>query len=109
MEKYLYFYRDKKLSCFSNPIFENMDSEHFAETIARSCKLITPDQYADVKDKALYILGTFDDISGKFSLLSEPRKLIDLEDYVPTREEILKDVTSEVKRKSSKNKSLAKK
>lgn len=92
MEKYMYLYRDKVMQSFSCPVFQDMDSEHFKETVARSCKLVKPEEYAEVKDKSLYFIGSFDDITGKFSLLEEPVKLLDLEDYVPSREEILEDV-----------------
>lgn len=89
MKKYIYCVRDKKLGAYDSPHYANDDSEHMAEGIARELKRIEAKDIAKASDMALYYLGQFDDITGKFDLLAEPEKLIDYEDYVPRKSEVI--------------------
>lgn len=94
MKLYIYSVRDKKLGAFDSPHFAHDDSEHMSESIARELKRIKPEEISRAADCALYYMGTFDDISGKFELLAEPEKLIDYEDYVPRKMEVNNHVSS---------------
>lgn len=93
MKLYVYSVRDKKLGAFGAPKFANDDSEHMAEGVARDLKRIKPEQISEASDCSLYYLGQFDDISGKFELLPQPEKLIDYEDYVPRKSEVISHET----------------
>lgn len=89
MKLYVYCVRDKKLGAFDAPHFAHDDSEHMSESIARELKRIKAEEISRAADCALYFMGIFDDISGKFELLDEPEKLIDYEDYVPRKTEVI--------------------
>ena len=91
MKLYVYSVRDKKLGAYGAPRFANDDSEHMSEGVARDLKRIKPEQIDEAADCALYYLGKFDDISGKFELLDQPEKLIDYEDYVPRKKDLKDD------------------
>lgn len=87
MEKYVFCLRDKKLGAYQNPFYRNDDKEHVIEDYVRSAKLSPASDRARVADLALYFLGAFDDIKGEFVLTEQPEKLLDLEDYVPKKED----------------------
>lgn len=95
MKKYIYCVRDKKLGAYDSPHYSNDDAEHMSEGIARELKRIKPEDISRAADCALYYMGKFDDISGKFELLDEPEKLIDYEDYVPRKMEVNSHVSRE--------------
>lgn len=86
MKKYVIVLRDKKLGAFGDPVFKVEDVEHIVELVSRSLKDIESGQRAKAADQALYYLGTYDDISGKFDLLDQPEKLLDYEDFIPRLE-----------------------
>ena len=86
MKTYIYCVRDKKLGAYDAPHFKNEDQEHVVEMTARSLKLIPADKISRAADQALYFLGMFDDVQGKFELLDQPEKLLDYEDYVPRKQ-----------------------
>lgn len=90
MKIYVYSARDKKLGAYQFPEYKVEDPEHVAEGTARALKVVPLDniEKARLNDQALYYLGSFDDISGKFDLLAEPEKLIDYEDYLPRKDEV---------------------
>lgn len=95
MKKYVYCLRDKKLGAYDNPVFLTEDPEHYAEGVARSLKRVDdPQVYVKARDMALYYLGKFDDVSGVFEL-PVAEKLIDYEDYLPQKEEVLKNVKAD--------------
>lgn len=85
MKKFVYCVRDKKLGAFGTPVCSNEDSEHVVAMTCRSLVRTPADQISETADQALYFLGEFDDISGKFNLVAEPEKLMDYEDYVPRK------------------------
>lgn len=89
MEVYVYIWRDKKLGVYGNPQFTTEDKEHVAVGTARGLAGITDAmKKAQAKDSALYYVGTFDDITGKFDLLPELEKILDAEDYIKSDAEI---------------------
>ena len=90
MKIYIYCARDKKLGAFQNPEYKTEDKEHIAEGTARSLKVVQVGaiEKARLRDQALYFMGSFDDVKGKFDLLDEPEKLLDYEDYLPRKEEL---------------------
>ena len=88
MKLYIFARRDKKLQAFDLPYYKREDVEHEVEGVSRGLKFVKPEERARAADLALYYLGSFDDVKGKFDLLEEPEKLIDFEDYVPSREEL---------------------
>lgn len=89
MKIYVYCARDKKLGAYQFPEYKTEDKEHIAEGTARSLKVVQVEaiEKARLRDQALYFMGSFDDVKGKFDLLEEPEKLIDYEDYLPRKEE----------------------
>lgn len=86
MKKFVFVLRDKKLGAFGDPVCKVEDVEHVVELVSRSLKDVPIEQRAKSRDQALYYLGTYDDISGKFDLLEQPDKLLDYEDFVPRLE-----------------------
>lgn len=85
MEYFVFCRRDKKLGAFQPPLFEREDIEHVKVQTVRSLKFVKPEEVARVADFALYFMGKFDDISGKFDLLPESEKILDFEDYLPRK------------------------
>ena len=81
MKKYVYILRDKKLGAFENPILRVDDVEHVVESYVRGLKLVSSEEAVRARDMALYYLGIFDDVTGKFELLEREEKLLDFEDY----------------------------
>lgn len=75
-------FRNKGLKAWSNPHYSDIDPEKCAVQLSRGLASCRPEQRASYKRLALYCLGTFDDESGKFDLLSEPEFLLDC-DEVP--------------------------
>ena len=90
----VFVYRDKALGCYDAPIFLKDDKEQYAQGIVRACIKASPEDVMNLKDKALYYLGQFDDDKGLFLLLEHEEKLLDLEDYFP-RKEPVKEVGEE--------------
>lgn len=72
------------LGCYDKPVFENIKREDLKEQYTRSV-LSNPDQAyaAKAADKTVCYLGTFDDVTGKFDLLPDPEKVIDLASAFP--------------------------
>lgn len=95
MKLYIYSLRDKKLGAYDGPKYITEDPEHYAEGVARSLKRVDdPQVYAKARDMSLYYMGQFDDVSGAFELIA-PEKLIDYEDYLPSKEEVISYVTKQ--------------
>lgn len=75
----LFFY-NKKIECYTQPIFDDHEPEVAAEQLARSLKLekdvskVTP-----YKNLSLFRFGVFDDQTGKLELLAKPVLLLDCE------------------------------
>lgn len=74
-------FRNKKMKCYTTPIFtqdklENLEVNHFRSLIAGG-----PAAIEKYKSLALYHLGTFDDESGEFKL-KEPELLFDCDDLI---------------------------
>ena len=90
MKVYIYCARDKKLGAYQIPEYKTEDKEHIAEGTARSLKVVQVEaiEKARLRDQALYYMGYFDDLKGKFVLLDEPEKLLDYEDYLPGKDEL---------------------
>ena len=75
----LYCYRNKAISAYAVPFFDNKEPKDMAITIQRMI-MMYPDKSLDLKVCDLFHLGTFDDANGKFELL-EPQFLISCGDY----------------------------
>lgn len=82
MQKYVYGYKDYKLGAYGNTFNDVLEPERMKETITRSCLMAAEEQKPQLRDQALFYFGTYDDVKGKFDLLQEPAKLLDLGDYV---------------------------
>lgn len=96
-------FRNKGLKAWSNPHYTDIDPEKCAIQLSRGLASCDAKQRASYKRLALYCLGTFDDESGKFTLLSEPEFLLDCdevpvlaepEQVVVESKEVKKDVAS---------------
>lgn len=88
MELFVFSRRDKKLGAYDVPFFEREDVEHVKVKTIRALKFVKPEEVARAADFALYFVGMFDDVSGKFSLLPEAEKIFDFEDYLPRKADL---------------------
>lgn len=88
MKHFIYCQRDKRVGAFETPFFKTEDVEHVTEGTARGLKYVKPEEYSVARDRALYFLGTFDDVTGKFELVPQEEKLLDFEDYLPKKEDV---------------------
>lgn len=73
--------KNKGMGCWSQPWFVQSKLENEAEGLART---ISFNSEARVKYKkcALYHLGTFDDVTGKYDLLKDYVLLLDCDDVI---------------------------
>ena len=78
MKKYIYSQHDEKAEFFNHPMISEVEPEAFKSNIERSIKLCRDaKQLSAIADCKLLLLGTFDDVSGKFDILEVPQKLCD--------------------------------
>lgn len=75
-------YRNKKMKCFTNPIYTQDKLENLELNIIRSLIAGGPSAKEKLKNLAMYHLGTFDDETGKYDLLAEPELLFDVDDII---------------------------
>ena len=72
-------YKDTKLNVFTNPFYlGNISNEEIIETARRMCA--NPQLPAVYFDYDLYILGEFDDKTGRFKT-EDPEYLVSMADY----------------------------
>lgn len=77
-------YRDPKLGVFSNPIFEkNITDEEIKESARRMCA--NAECPKRIFEYDLYVLGTFDDKTGKYETY-EPKFLVSLSEFSHLKE-----------------------
>lgn len=79
MKLNILIFKNKRLDCFTQPNFDDHEPEVAAIQLSRSLiankdkeDVIKPYRFLD-----MYVLGIFDDQSGQFELLKEPRLLLD--------------------------------
>lgn len=83
MKKYLYSQHDEKAEFFNHPMVSEVEPEAFAVNITRSIKLCRdPKQLSAIADCKLLLLGTFDDETGKFDILEEPKMLVECDKLI---------------------------
>lgn len=83
MIKYLYSQHDEKAEFFNHPIVSEIEPEAFSKNIERSIKLCRdPKQLTAIADCKLVMLGTFEDETGKFDILEEPKMLVECDKLV---------------------------
>lgn len=73
--------RNKGIGCYSNPWFTQAKLETEQEGLARTLAF-NSDARVKYKKCALYHFGTFDDVTGKYDLLAEPKLLLDCDDVI---------------------------
>lgn len=78
----IFTYKDKRLGSYSKPIFTETQKDGYVVGAIRAAKKATGADAAYCKDQALYFMGTFDDSTGKYDLLTDYEKCADLEDYL---------------------------
>lgn len=80
-------HKNKKIDCFTQPIFTDLDPEKFAIQEARSLKIAKNlEDIVPYKNLTLFFLGTFDDESGAIVLEDDgPRLLMDCSKIVKDR------------------------
>lgn len=81
MMKNIYVYRDKAVGYYTAPIFSEISPDAYKENACRAAVKANDGEIAQIRDMALYRIGTFDDDKGVITGI-EPEKLCDLEDYV---------------------------
>jgi len=83
MKKYLYSQHDEKAEFFNHPMVSEVEPDAFAVNITRSIKLCRdPKQLSAIADCKLLLLGTFDDETGKFDILEEPKLLVECDKLI---------------------------
>lgn len=81
--KHVYITRDKLTGTYMPGITLVRETpEEYKEIIIRSILKAPQDLLLQIKDNSYFYIGTFDDITGKFDLLSEYEKLLEAEDYI---------------------------
>lgn len=78
----VFVYRNKKMGCYTNPIFIQENEENTEVNMTRAIIAAGKEESKKYKSLALYKLGTFDDVKGKFELLDEPELLVDCDDII---------------------------
>lgn len=86
----IFMHFNKKIECFTQPIFSDVDAEKFAINEIRSLKIASLDQIVPYKNLDLYFIGVFNDETGEFILVDEhgdllKRKLANVGDIVLER------------------------
>jgi metal-sulfur cluster biosynthetic enzyme len=83
MDKYLYSQHDEKADFYNHPQISEMEPVAFSKTIERSIKLCRdPKILANISDCKLVYLGTFDDETGKFNILPEPKIILECDKLI---------------------------
>lgn len=94
--KILCFY-NKKIECFTTPVYDDHDPKDAATQLARSLKIEKDlDKVNPYKNLKLYHLGEFDDQTGKMTLLEDPDLILDCSKIVEAREDY--ESSKEIKR-----------
>lgn len=75
-------YRNKKMKCWTNPIFTQEKLENIEKNTYRSLMIGGDQAVAKMKNLAMYHFGTFDDELGKYDLLKDPELLFDCDDLI---------------------------
>lgn len=86
MKLNILFFYNKKIECYTQPIFDDHDVNVASEQLSRS--LVIEKDVAKVipyKNLKLYHLGVFDDQTGKIDLLSKPELILDCSEIVEKR------------------------
>lgn len=84
-------FKNKKLKCWTNPIFTQEKLENLETNYYRAIGTGGPVAKEKMKGLALYHFGTFDDVKGKYELLEEPEYLFDCDDIISSLPEEVKD------------------
>lgn len=83
MKKYIYSQHDERAEFFNHPQISEIEPQAFAANITRAIKLNRdPKQLLMIADCKLLFLGTFDDESGKFDILSSPEVLVECDKLI---------------------------
>lgn len=75
-------YRNKKMKCYTNPIFTQEKLENLERNTFRALIHGGEAAVSKVKNLALYHFGTFDDEAGKYDLFETPVLLFDCDDLI---------------------------
>lgn len=83
MKKYIYSQHDERANFYNHPQISEIEPESFAENIKRSIMLCRdPKQLAMLVDCKLCFLGTFNDITGEFSILEKPEIIVEVDKLI---------------------------
>jgi len=77
---------DRLVGAYTAPAYTKTDKKYLAEEYRRAI-VSAPEKLFDLKDRELYLLGTFDDERCEFNLLEKPEFLCRLDDFFPKKEE----------------------
>lgn len=81
----VYVMRDRVVGAYNKPFYDNLDREDFVETIKRVV-LHDPKGQAVLRDCDLYLLGSYDDKTGKFDLLDDPDFIVSIDQFFSKEE-----------------------
>ena len=74
-------YRNKGIGAYTQPWHSQSSLDNEVEGLTRSL-FMSSEARTKLKKMVLYHLGTFDDKTGKYDLLSEPELLLDCDDVI---------------------------
>lgn len=96
MKLFMLMHFNKKINCFSQPIFIDIEPEKVAIQEARTLKVSDIDKIIPYKNLDLYYIGDFDDETGDIIPLKKKKFLLDAGEIVEARleEKGVKDVES---------------
>ena len=66
----IFMHFNKKIECFTQPYFTDIEPDKFVVNEIRSLKLGSLDQIVPYKNLVLYFIGCFNDETGEFILWS---------------------------------------
>lgn len=92
----LMFY-NKKIECFTQPVFDDHEVDVSAQQLSRSLTIEKDvEKVNPYKNLKLYHLGKFDDQTGKIDLLEKPQMILDCSEIVEKRPDYVE--SSKIKR-----------
>lgn len=85
MIKNIYSFYNRKISAYGLPVFHTEDADDMVQVVSRDFLASEPDAQVKLAEHLLYYLGTFDDVTCTFNLVT-PNVILDLGSLVNKKE-----------------------
>ena len=85
MKKHIYCFYNRKISAYGLPIFHTEDVDDMVQITSRDFLASEPDAQVKLAEHLLYHLGTFDDVTCTFNLIT-PDVILDLGSLIKPKE-----------------------